>query len=153
MAKQNEVPLGDPVEELWRQQTEIEEAAREQAATLQKEREALIDARRPAYALQDRRNLLAETIDRVKAERPRIVEQIAELDRLAERVFTSQTGQMNLFHLLGNRPDLATADLTLHHMDRFLLQKESELATIESELRELANKHRFPGLLKWVTGR
>jgi hypothetical protein len=154
MATENENDL-DPIEELGRQQREIEEKARTEAAKLEVERARLIEQRRPLNELQQKRHELAAKIERVKKARPLIEENATEFRQIVDRYLSYDTvgiggSVIDLTQTITAWPRLANAASTLPHVDRWLKEKSNELAAIDAELVALANKYRAQGVLSWL---
>jgi hypothetical protein len=148
MATENDL---DPIIELQRQQQEIEENLRHQSLKLEAEQRRLMEERRPFLELREKHKILAETIERVKTARPKILEKAAEWRQKVD-LYLSESTLVNIdfSQMAAAWPDLARAEFLLPHIDRWLSEKSNDLAALDAELVALEKQHRSPAILKWL---
>jgi hypothetical protein len=147
MATEDEL---DPLIELQRQQQEIEEKVRQQTSKLEAEQRRLMEERRPFLELQEKHRLLAESIERLKTARTKVLEDAAEWRQKVDLYLSSSPLPVNIdfSQMAAAWPHLARAEFVLLYIDRWLKEKSNDLAALDAEL--VAFEKRGPAILKWL---
>jgi hypothetical protein len=157
MPKQEAQPESiDPAAALVARQEEIRTEASDKITKLEAERVRIWEERRPITKLLEKRNLLAQKIERAAKERPKLLDYAAEWEQLIDRVFESESlatlgpGRVafDLSITSESHPHLANAHFAVQALDAFLARKEAELKMIDAELENAEKKS--PDALKWL---